>query len=182
MPNPGLTDAGVLTFVVLGFVTTTQQLASIASDSMPSADPGKIFEETACLTGTATARAVSTGFDAGSGGGAPFEAAILTAPHRLAEYMNGYGMLATGTGGPDQVNEVHARLERARSFYEVHLPAGQFPDRKQLNEKMALWMGRISPRGLDELPTTRLDRLDLVKILHTHCRLVEAYVRNGVQD
>ena len=74
---------------------------------------------------------------------------------------------------------MYRRLQRKHEFYTVHLPDDTFPGERALRDKMALWMGRVSPPGLPESPDRRLDKLQLVPTLVTHNRVVLAYARGG---
>ena len=79
-------------------------------------------------------------------------------------------------------NAVYPRLQRTCDFYRVHLPAHQFPGERMLQEKLPLWMGRISPPRLSESPTARLERLNVAEVLLTHLKLVLAFMRRGGLD
>ena len=59
----------------------------------------------------------------------------------------------------------------------MHLPAGQFPGERALEEKLPLWMGRVSGPGLPEMPAERLGRLGLAADLLTHLKVVLAFAR-----
>jgi hypothetical protein len=75
--------------------------------------------------------------------------------------------------------QVRERLQNKRSFYTTHLPEGQFPGPHALEDKMELWMGRVSPPGLQESPQTRLQELGLVDSTVAHLKLILAYGRRG---
>ena len=162
-------------------MTATQELARACLGGIEGADPELVAEETLCLVATATARAVEVGAGERSAELAGVIEALLALPYTYREYLVGGAMIAQEDPGLADANRVvEGRLGRKESFYNVHLPQGQFPGQRALDEKMALWMGRISPPSLPELPTERLTRLELVPVLLTHLRLVLAYVRKEV--
>jgi hypothetical protein len=106
--------------------------------------------------------------------------AILDIPFSYRDYLIGGEMIdAHDPSLSEAANQVYTRLQRKREFYSVHLPPNQFPGERVLNDKMGLWMGRVSPPGLSEMPTTRLEKLALVAPVLTHLKLVIAYGKKG---
>lgn len=160
----------------------TQDLAHVCLSDMEGADPELVAEETLCLVATVTARALEVGL-----GEAPALATAVSAeaarlPYAYREYLVGGAIIAQQDPELADVNrDVEARLERKLSFYEVHFPSSQFPGQHALRDKMALWMGRISPPRLHDLPTDRLERLQLVPTLFTHARLILAFARKEAE-
>jgi len=174
--------ARIATFATTGALSTTQDLIGRVLESIDMADPELVAEETLCLVATATARAAEVGLREQAELAQAVVPALQALPFTYRDYLLG-GMLLSAedrtlleaTG-----QEVYGRLQRKQAFYEAHLPAGQFPGERLLTEKMALWMGRISPPGLPELPQERMERLALVPVLHTHLRLVLSFCRQAV--
>lgn len=170
-------------FATLGVQGVVQDLVRLVFESVgrvEGADPELIAEETLVLVATATARAAEVGLRDAPDVAAAAVPALLALPFTYHDYLIGGAILAQGDAALVQKNEVvYARLERKRSFYTVHLPEGHFPGEHALNDKLSLWMGRVSPPGLPETPTERLARLDVLPTLLTHLRLVLAYARKG---
>ncbi len=169
--------ARLLAFATLGTLTATQELAARVLAGMEGADPELTAEETLCLVATATARAAEVGL--GADPAAPLVAeTLLDLPFVYRDYLAGGAMLAEKDPALlDADAHVRERLRRKRAFYVTHLPPARFPGERALTDKMALWMGRISPPRLPEMPAARLDRLGLVPALLTHLRLVLAFAR-----
>ena len=170
-------------FATLGAMGVTQDLAQVCLADMNESDPELVAEETLCLVATASARAAEVGLEAVPTLAGSVSGALLALPYTFGEYLVGGAMIAQQK---PELAEAHGdvvrRLDRKTSFYQVHLPAGQFPGQHALNDKMALWMGRISPPGLPDMPTARLERLDLVPTLVTHARLVLAFARKAAAE
>jgi len=145
---------------------------------MPTSDPEKVFAETLCLVATATARSASAPFGASSDQANALSQALIDLPLTLHAYVAGSEVLRTGAQSQESIPDYTPELARMLEFYQAHLPDGRLPDRKTLRNAMILWMGRISPRGLDEHPEARIDRLGLIDELNLHLRLSEAYARN----
>lgn len=165
-------------FATLGAITTTQDLARTALGSLHGADPELVIEETLCLVATGTARAAEVGLRAQPSLSHAVASCLIELPFIYRDYLIGGAVIAQKDTSLLEASEaVYQRLQRKRSFYTMHLPAQQFPGERALNDKMALWMGRISPPGLPESPTDRLAKLDLVPTLVTHLRLVLAFAR-----
>ncbi len=168
----------IVSFATLGVMSTTQELAGRALAAMPGADPERAAEETLCLVATATARAAAVGLQAAPALAQTVGPALLDLPFTYRDYLVGSAMIeAPGTPMDAVAGAVTERLQRIRDFYLAHLPEGAFPGPRALTDKMPLWMGRISPPGLPETPTERLERLDLVPVLATHLRLILAFAR-----
>lgn len=165
-------------FATLGAITTTQDIARIALGSLQGADPELVVEETLCLVATSTARAAEVGLRALPTLNTSVVTSLIELPFIYRDYLIGGAMIAQQDTSLLQESEtVYQRLQRKRAFYTTHLPPNQFPGERALNDKMGLWMGRISPPGLPESPTARLAKLDLVPTLLTHVRLVLAFAR-----
>jgi len=173
----------IATFATLGALGVTQDLIHACVPALEGADPELLAEESLCLVSTATARSVEVGLEDASAGLSAASACLLDLPFMYREYLVGGAIIAQSAPElADAHGEVEQRLARKQSFYGVHLPQGQFPGRRLLEDKMALWMGRISPPGLPDLPVVRLERLGLVDVLSTHLRLVLAYTKKVQAD
>ena len=182
MAEPQTPDriAQFTTFATLGALSATQDLARLTLAHLEGADPELVAEETITLVATATARAAEVGLRAEPAVAAAVVPALLDLPFTYRDYLIGGAMLVQEDATlADAREEVHQRLQRKHAFYTVHLPADQFPGERALNDKMALWMGRVSPPGLPESPIDRLGRLGLVPTLLTHLKLVLAFGRRG---
>lgn len=167
-------------FATIGSLNVVQQMAGAVLESIDGAAPDLVAEETLCLVSTATSRATAVGWKAVPDVAEATSAAILDIPFIYRDYLMGGELLDSGDRSLiDAADDVYARLQRKREFYRVHFPPNQFPGERALNDKMGLWMGRISPPGLPELPTERLAKLNLVEQLLTHLKLVLAFARNG---
>lgn len=173
--------AGAVAFATVGVVSTTQDAAGLLLTNMPDADPELVLEETLCLVATATARAMEVGLAHRAEAATAVAPAVLNLPYTSRDYVLGMAMVAEGDGTLLERSEaIYARLSRKQQFYMVHLPARRFPGPRALQDKMELWMGRVSPPGLPEPPSERLSRLDLVGIVQTHLRLMLTYARRMV--
>ncbi len=163
-------------FATIGTFNVTQHLAAAVLADVEGAEPDLVAEETLCLVATATSRAAVVGLkDDPDTAGAAFEA-IFDIPFSYRDYLIGGEMLDSHDSSlAGAAEQVYARLQRKREFYSVHLPPNQFPGERLLNEKMGLWMGRVSPPRLPEMPTDRLKKLNLVSPLLTHLKLVLEY-------
>lgn len=172
--------ARVTAFATLGVLSTVQDLLRTALGGVEGADPELVAEETICLVATATARAAAVGLREEPGAAAAVVPVLLDLPFAYRDYLLGSAMIARQDAGlREAAGEIEQRLRRKREFYSVHLPGDAFPGERLLTDKMGLWMGRISPPGLPETPTDRLDRLGLVEQLVTHLKLVLAFGRQG---
>ena len=174
----------LLTFAATGAVNATQDLVRHVRAGVEGADAELVAEETLVLVAVATSRAVEVGLRSG----APAEAreqlceALLALPFTYRDYLTGRAMLAQGEreaagAMAEDAQSTREGLERKRQFYTSHLPAGRFPGEHALSDKMALWMGRISPPKLPEMPQERLEKLELVDPLVAHLKVVLAAAR-----
>lgn len=167
-------------FATLGVMGTTQDLARSVLQNIDDADPELVAEETLCLVATATARAAEVGLDEHPDVAKAVTPVLMDLPFSYRDYLVGGAMIMEkDTSLLDANEEVYRRLKRKQEFYEVHLPEGQFPGEHALNEKMALWMGRVSPPKLPKSPDDYLEELDLVPTLLTHLKLILAFARRG---
>ncbi len=168
------------TFVTLGALSATQDLSRTVLADVAGADAELVAEETLCLVATITARAAEVGLRAEPAVAEAVARPLLDLPFTYRDYLIGGAVLAQKDPALLDANEaVYQRLQRKVAFYTVHFPAGQFPGPRALDDKMGLWMGRISPPKLPETPTERLAKLDLVPTLLTHLKLVLAFGRKG---
>lgn len=168
------------TFATLGALGTTQDLARTCLESIEGADPEIVAEETLCLVATATARAAEVGLRDEPDVARAVVPVLLDLPYLYRDYLVGGAMLLQQNAALlDADDAVYRRLQRKREFYTVHLAPGQVPGTQVLNDKMGLWMGRISPSGLPEPPVERMEKLELMPLLLTHVKLVLAYGRKG---
>ncbi len=173
------------TFATLGVMGTTQDLARTALGSLADADPNPelIAEETLCLTAVATARAAEVGLRNMPDVADLLVPTLFDLPFTYHDYLIGGTMIIENDPTVlNSSNAVYPRLQRACDFYRVHLPPHQFPGERMLQDKLPLWMGRISPPKLPESPMQRLERLNVAEILLTHLKLVLAFMRRGGLD
>ena len=167
-------------FATLGVMGTTQELARAVLQTVDEADPELVAEETLCLVAMATSRAAAVGLEDHPEVARTVTPVLRELPFSYRDYLVGNAMIAEkDTSLLDANEEVYRRLTRKQEFYEVHLPEGQFPGEHTLNEKMALWMGRVSPPKLPRSPEEHLEELDLVPMLLTHLKLILAFARRG---
>ncbi|MEX0600000.1 MAG: hypothetical protein WD021_03430 [Rhodothermales bacterium] len=170
----------VIAFSSLGVLSVTQELAGAVLSDVEGAEPDLVAEETLCLVATTTARAAAVGLRAAPEAGDPVVDVLENLPYVYRDYLLGGELLDRSDPSiADAADDVFRRLERKHEFYRVHFPENQFPGEKVLTEKMALWMGRISPPKLPEMPSERLRKLELVAPLLTHLKLVLAYCRKS---
>ncbi|MEX0746727.1 MAG: hypothetical protein WED81_03895 [Rhodothermales bacterium] len=174
-------DAGrFVAFSTLGVLSVTQDLAGAILEDVVGADPELVAEETLCLVATATARAAEVALREHPSIAELAASALIDIPFIYRDYLLGSEMLRRHESTLAELgDEIYARLQRKREFYAVHFPPGQFPGERTLTDKMGLWMGRISPPKLPELPTERLEKLELVDTLLRHLKLVRAYGGRG---
>ena len=195
-------------FAAAGAITATQELVTAILREIPDADPNLVAEETLSLVSVASARAVAAGTSESLSDTVPTALIDLPFAYHdyllggviISDRESGpdpggeagpdldggpgsdpdveAGPDLGGKAGPDLNRSVYDRLGRKREFYSLHLPPGRVPSRRDLRDKMELWMGRISPPGLPEHPAKRLERLSLVSVLHTHVRLLFEFSRN----
>ena len=172
--------ARVVAFATIGSLNVVQQIAGAILEDVDGADPDLVAEETLCLVATATARASDVGLRDAPRAAAAVSAALFDIPFLYRDYLMGGALIESNDRSiVDAAEAVYERLQRKRQFYSVHLPPNQFPGERVLNDKMGLWMGRISPPSLPEMPTDRLAKLGLVSPLLQHLKLVLAYARKG---
>ena len=172
--------ARLVAFATAGAFQTTQDLVGRIASDVAGADVNVVAEETLALVAVATARAAEVGLRANPDAAQAASAALLALPAMYRDYFVGGALLAGEDGAHafvDAAEHDRARLERKLSFYTVHLPAGQFPGERALEEKLPLWMGRVSGPGLPEMPAERLGRLGLAADLLTHLKVVLAFAR-----
>ncbi len=177
-PTDATRVARFVAFATIGSLSVIQQLAGAILEDIGGAEPDLVAEETLCLVSTATARASDVGLREAPDVAGAASAAIMDIPFIYRDYLMGGTLLDSQDRSiVDAAENVYARLQRKRAFYSVHLRPNQFPGERVLGEKMSLWMGRISPPGLPEMPTDRLAKLGLVSPLLTHLKLVLAYAK-----
>jgi len=165
-------------FSTLGVLSTTQELANHTLAAVEGGNPELLAEETLCFVATTTARAAEVSLRNMPEAAAAVGSALLELPFIYRDYLVGGEMIAAPEAASLKAHEaVYERLSRKQAFYAAHLPPNRFPGEVALTEKMALWMGRVSPPKQPELPTDRMNRLDLVTILYLHLRLVLAFGR-----
>ena len=171
-------------FATTGVLSVVQDLIGRVLEAVEMADPELVAEETLCLAATATARAAEVGLRERPALARVVPSALMALPFTYRDYLLGSLLLRQKEVSwlEEAGREIYNRLQRKQAFYEAHLPAGQFPGERMLGEKMALWMGRISPPGLPELPQERMERLELVPVLHTHLRLILSFCRQVVME
>lgn len=171
-------------FATVGVLGLTQDLTHAVLDSLgdvDGADPELVAEETLCLVATATARAAEVGLEGEPRHRPAVVQTLLDLPFTYREYLIGKAMVADDRPELSAAGEeVRTRLQKKRRFYTTHLPEGQFPGPRALQDKMELWMGRLSPPKLQETPQTRLQSLGLVDPTVAHLKLVLAFARRGI--
>jgi len=175
--------AQIAAFTTVGTLNTTQDIThALLGDigDMDGTNPELVAEETLCLVATATARAAQVGLKDEPSQATVARDTLLNLPYTYRDYLIGSAMVAEQDASlADMSDAIYERLQRKMQFYTTHLPEGQFPGPRALDDKMALWMGRVSPPKLSESPQERLEELDLVTVLSTHTKLVLAFGRRG---
>jgi len=174
--------ADCIAFSTIGIIGTTQDLAREVLQSMRTAqpDPDVVAEETLSLVATTSARAAEVGLQDTPQVRDMVVTTLVDLPYTYRDYLIGGAIIEEQDPSLlDENDAIYQRLERKQAFYTVHFPEGQFPGEHALREKMALWMGRVSPPGLPETPTERLEGLPVVGLLLTHLKLVLAFGRRG---
>jgi len=174
--------ADCIAFSTIGIIGTTQDLAREVLQSMRGAqpDPDVVAEETLSLVATTSARAAEVGLQDTPQVRDMVVNTLLDLPYTYRDYLIGGAIIEEQDPTLlDENDEIYQRLERKQAFYTVHFPEGQFPGEHALREKMALWMGRVSPPGLPETPSERLEELPVSALLLTHLKLVLAFGRRG---
>jgi hypothetical protein len=166
-------------FSTIGLLCTAQEMMAAILEDIEGAEPELVAEETLGLVSIATTRAAEFSLREQPEIASALLPAMAELPFMYRDYLIGSALLS----GEDEAlvdsdRQVYERLKRKCEFYDVHLPRGQFPGERVLADKMALWMGRISPPGLPEKPVQRLERLELVPLLLTHLKMVLAFGRH----
>ncbi len=174
-----LRAARVTAFASLGVLSTTQDLVrSVLPTLTDAASPELVAEETLSLVATTTARAVEVGLRSETALVEAVGTTVLETPFLYHDFLLGGRLVAEGAEGDVDVDQsVYARLGRKMEFYGVHFPAGRFPGPRALEDKLPLWMGRISPPKLPTTPGERLTETGLVDLLAGHLRLVLAFAQ-----
>ncbi|NNE71890.1 MAG: hypothetical protein HKN29_16215, partial [Rhodothermales bacterium] len=172
-PDPAERLASLTAFATLGAITTAQHVAGVIVASIPDADAELVAEETLALLSVVTSRSLRE--DAAASG------ALLSLTLTFRDYMVGTQIIGQGTSESlEEVTDAQAasyqRIGRKLSFYEAHFPGGRLVGPRALRDKMELWMGRVSPPGLPEMPGQRLEKLGLVDVVNTHVNLVRAFI------
>lgn len=172
----------VTAFAAQGALGVVQDLVrAVLPHLTDQANPALVAEETLALVAVATARAAEVGLRADADAALAVGPVLAELPFLYHDYLLGSHLLAAGAEGPVTPDQsVYDRLARKVAFYTTHLPPGRAPGPAVLHDKMALWMGRISPPKLPTTPTTRLADLGLVDPLATHCRLVLAFAQQAI--
>jgi hypothetical protein len=175
---PDLRATRLTAFASLGVLSTTQDLVRTVLPTLTdAANPELVAEETLALVATTTARAAEVGLR----GHAAVEAVgttLLETPFLYHDFLLGGQLVAQGEEGDVEVDQsVYERLGRKMEFYGVHFPVGRFPGPRALDDKLPLWMGRISPPKLPTTPGERLGESGLVELLAAHLRLVLAFAQ-----
>lgn len=175
--------ASFTSFTTVGALGLTQDLTHAVLESigdMEGADPELVAEETLCLVATATARAAEVGLEDEPEHRAILVRTLLDLPFTYRDYLIGKAMVADDRPElSEMADEVRSRLQSKQEFYTTHLPEGKFPGPHALQDKMELWMGRVSPPKLPETPQERLESMGLVEPAVAHLKLVLAYGRRG---
>lgn len=189
MPSPADPEVSLdrvarfTSFATVGVLGLTQDLTHAVLESigdMEGSDPELVAEETLALVATATARAAEVGLQDEPQHAPTVVETLLNLPFTYRNYLIGKAMVAEDRPELSEVaEEVQNRLQGKREFYTTHLPEGQFPGPHALEDKMELWMGRVSPPKLPETPQERLQSLGLVDPTVAHLKLVLAYGRRG---
>jgi len=179
----------VAVFATVGTHVLFHDLLSSIFSLIPDADPPRVAEETLSLLAVIGARAVEEGA-AGLSTARPIADSLLNVPFAFRDYTLGSqmlletGMLATEDQPVEDIQrqsvQIGERLDRIRAFYEQQFPSGTSIRLPHLQDKLLLWMGRISPPGLETTPADRVTASRAPQLLARHARLVAAYVRHAV--
>lgn len=172
-------SARVVVFASSAAMSTTQDLVrSVLPALTDAADPELVAEETMVMVATTTARAVEVGLQHHPEVLEQAGQAILELPFLYHDYLLGTQMVANGVEGDAEVDQtIYNRMERKAEFYHAHFPVGRFPGPHAINQKLPLWMGRVSPPKLPASPDKRLADLQIADILNVHLRLVLAFAK-----
>ena len=162
-------------FATLGVLTTTQEIAGRVLEAITEADPQTVVEETFAVVAVASARAAEVGFESQPDVARAAGATLASLPLFHQDYMVGSAVLAN----PSSPVEADAdSITRRISFYASHLQEGVFPGSAVLNEKLELFMGRVSVPGLETSPSERVASLELVDSLSLHLRVILGFARS----
>ncbi len=162
----------------MGILSTTQEVAGSALSLMPDAGGELVAEETLTLVSILSARIC----EVVAPGEKPLAASLMAAPFLYRDWLVGATMVEAQSGDLSREGaEIGRRLEKKAAFYAAHLPPGQIPSRKNLENVMLLWMGRISPPRMPESPEKRLGQLPVLERVHTHARVVAAQLKHAFQ-
>ncbi|MDX1438389.1 MAG: hypothetical protein R3284_00665 [Rubricoccaceae bacterium] len=174
----------IVAFSSSATLSVTQDLVRTVLPALTdAADPDLVAEESMVLVSTVTARAVEVGLKNAPEALEETGQAILELPFLYHDYLLGGRMVAEGSEGNVEVDQaVYNRLVRKVDFYTVHFPVGRFPGPHALDEKLPLWMGRISPPKLPTSPDRRLRDIGVVEMLNVHLRLVLAFTQQSVSS
>ncbi len=175
--------ARLTAFASLGALGLMQDLSRQVMQSIPTADPEVVAEETLSLVAVTTARAAEVGFQKQPPAARAASQALSALPYLYRDYLIGGAVLAQND--PELVQAAQAtqaRLERKMAFYTLHFPDGQFPGPRALADKLPLWMGRVSGPGLPETPDQRLAKLGSTDLVLTHLKLVLGMARQEASD
>ncbi len=171
-------------FVSLGTLTLVQQLAGAVLGAIPNADPELAAEETLAMASTNSSRVVEVALRAHPEIQQKVVQALLSLPQHYHDYMVAEGLLSATDEG-DQIEahaaQIRARMIRKCQFYQAHLPAAVLPGEKLLTDKLALWVGRISPPGTGRHPADHLEGLGAVSQVVTHNKVVLAFCRRATE-
>lgn len=158
--------------------TTQDVLRNVLPALTADAQADVVAEETLALVATLTARAVEVGLRTTPALIETVGPAVLEIPFLYHDFLLGAQLISEGAEGDVEVDQsVYDRLGRKMEFYSVHFPVGRFPGPSALNNKLPLWMGRVSPPGLPTSPDQRLADLPIEELLSTHLRLVLAFAQ-----
>ncbi len=195
----------IAVFAAAGTHVLFQDLLAGVLELIPDVDPSRVAEETLSLLAVVGARAVEEG-SAGVPTARLIGDSVLGMPYAFRDYTLGSEMLAdemSAQGAPrnnaqgappageetDPVpnSDIHTqsvqigeRLAKIQDFYEEQFPVGTSIRLPILQDKLVLWMGRISPPGLDSTPAERVTASRAPILLAHHARLITAYVRHAV--
>lgn len=176
MGDPDRSLASFVAFASLGTMSTVQDLSAAALSGVGDGRPDVVAEETLCLVCVVSARAAAFGARERPEFGAAAADLLLELPFTWRDYHVAAEMLTHGAGElPEAAEVLYDRLQRKMEFYGVHFAPGAMPGERALADKMPLWMGRVSPPGLHEMPDARLQRLGLVALLGRHARLIREF-------
>ncbi|MEM9998177.1 MAG: hypothetical protein AAF809_10800 [Bacteroidota bacterium] len=166
-------------FASAAALSATQDLVRLTLPHLThAAEPDLVAEETLALVATVTARAAETGLREQREALKAVGPALVELPFLYHDYLLGVQLVAKGEEGDVDVDQaVYDRLARKSEFYAAHLPFGRFPGPRALDDKLPLWMGRISPPRLPTTPQQRLADLGAATLLATHARLVLAFAQ-----